>query len=240
MATNTGTKTWYIWLISGTLLGIQIMVLFNKGCVEPKTITKRIYKSDTVYQTVEKWKHDTIDKPYEVVLPEKVYIYVDSPTIAEPPPPGWVRGDTALSVHGSGSIVWGFPNPKFYGRYLDAPKLLEGKFTNDSISLTLFDTSGTIIKRIWPISYSIFDYHFRDQKLLAVERKTPKKEPFKLPANITTSANLYGYYSLIHGGFSFASDFWVTRKRWSIGAIGELRTYPTYADLRVGAKYSIK
>ena len=230
MATNTGTKTWYIWLISGTLLGILIMVLFNKGCVEPKTVTRHIYKSDTIYQTIEKWKHDTIPQPYEVVLPEKVLIYEDTTFIH----------DTLWKGANISALIWGLPNPKFYLNHLGAPKLLDGKFTNDSISLTLFDTSGNIVKRIWPISYNIFNYYYRDNRLLAVERDKPIKQTFKLPEGISTSANAYGYYSLLHGGFTLASDFWVTRKRFSLGAIGELRTYPTYGDIKVGVKYSIK
>lgn len=231
MATLTGTKNWWIWLICGTLLGILITILFSKGCIEPTTQTRLIYKSDTVYQNIVEWKHDTIPQPYEVVLPEKVIIYEDTT---------FVHDTLWLTLNKGHDIDWGLPNPKFYLRYPGAPKLLDGKFTNDSISLTLFDTSGNIVKRIWPISYNIFNYHYRDNRLLAVERDKPIKQPFKLPSNITTSSNLYGYYSLIHGGFTLASDFWVTRKKWSIGALGELRTYPTYGDIKVGVKYSIK
>jgi hypothetical protein len=236
-------KTWWIWLICGTLLGVLLTILFGKGCVIQKPTTRLIYKSDTVRLTVEKWQHDTIEKPYQEVLPEKVLIYEDTTDWAIKP---WK--DTTnpyLTIDSNKLFVnWGKNNfgynLKYLGRFLDAPKLLEGKFTNDSISLTLFDTSGNIVKRIWPISYNIFNYHWRDNRLLAVDRETPKSEPLKLPEGITTSANLYGFYSLIHGGFTLASDFWVTKKRFSIGAIGELRTYKTYGDIKVGVKYSIK
>lgn len=227
-------RNWWIWLICGTLIGIIIMLLFGKGCIQPKTVDHLIYKSDTVVLTVDKFVIDTVPQPYETVLPEKVIIYE---TVHDTLYQGAIFGDTIRDswVY---TPCYGY-NQKYLSQYRFKPKLLQGDFTHDSISLTLLDTSGTITKRVWPISYSIFDYHFRDNRLLATNRE-PINQPIKLPSNITTSANVYGFYSVIHGGFTVSSDFWVTRKRWSIGAIGELRTYQSYGDIRLGAKYSIK
>lgn len=232
MALNLSTKTWWIWLICGTILGILISVLFSKGCIEPKTVERHIYRSDTVRLTIDKWHHDTITVPFESVLPEKVTIYETPDTVI------WYK-DTSLPDFWQYKPCYGY-NQKFLSRFSGAPKFISGDFYKDSITLTLFDTSGTLIKRNWPISYNVFDYHFRDNNLLATEKKVSKSIPLQLPAGITTSSNVYGYYSPIYGGFSLSADYWVTKNRWSVGAIGELRTYEKHGDIRLGAKYQLK
>lgn len=220
-------KNWWIWLICGTLLGILIMVLFGKGCVMPKTVEHRIYKSDTVYQYITKYVHDTVPKPYEVVLPEKVYIYQDTSTPLN------------ISVDSIGgpkfTYKWGF-----LSQFPSAPKLISGNFFQDSITLHLLDTSGNIQVKTWPVYYGDYNYYYRNYELLRTNK--PDKKPIysSNPLKISTTGNVYGFYSLVHGGFTVAADYWAMKGKWGVGALGELSSYPQYSNFKIGVKYQFK
>jgi hypothetical protein len=231
MALNLSTKTWWIWLISGTLLGILIMVLFGKGCSGPKVVKHLIYKSDTIRLTVDKYVHDTLKVPYEVVLPEKVLIY---------------EADSSLTAYDADSNDLarevGY-NPYFLWQFRDRPKFISGRFYEDSLSIQILDTSGAIVIKRYPVDYSQYDYFHNSRELMRVDR--PKKPTTGLTIsdpipNITTTGNFYGYYSLIHGGFTVAADYWAIKGKWGLGVLGELNTYPRYGNIKLGVKYQFK
>lgn len=233
MALNLSSKSWIAWLLCGTALGILIMVLFGKGCIAPKPISHNIYHSDTVHVPYAQYVHDTVNVPYETILPEKVTIYdpPDTPLIAE-------VADSGDLAHALGY------NPNFLWQFRDRPKFIKGSFIQDSITLQLLDTSGRIIVSRYPVEYPYYNYLFTGSTLVRVNKPIPKPVDAIAIPDITkqfkTTGNIYGYYSLTRGGFTMAADYWVLKGKWGIGAIGELNSYPTYGNIKIGAKYQFK
>ena len=235
MALNLSTKTWWVWLISGTLLGILIMVLFGKGCMAPKTITHNIYKSDTIRLTIDKYVHDTLKVPYEVVLPEHVQIYE---------PPDTSSDFTAIIADSNDHAQAINYNPYFLWQFRDRPKFISGRFIQDSITLQLLDTSGRIVVSRYPVDYGEFNYHHDGRNLVRTNKIKPTGtiafNKFDKPFELKTTGNFFGYYNLLNGGFTVAADYWAIKGRWGLGLLGELNTYPRYGNIKLGAKYQFK
>jgi hypothetical protein len=84
-------------------------------------------------------------------------------------------------------------NLEYLKQHPKASKLLSGKFTQDSLSLDLLNTQGSIESLRYPVSYSAFQYEYVEGTL----RANPVKGKHKPPSKFTTRILAYGGYDPI-------------------------------------------
>lgn len=173
------------------------------------------FKTDTVIVKID---YDKLPRPIfkNIVPPATVYEYPDE--IYQEPQVVLTLNDSLLQVIDSLSKRIVDINPIYLKRHPEAPKLLYGVFTSDSLTLDLLDITGGINRFQYGVNYERFHYQWVNGELRA--DKIPfntfkRKFSFDAYANagydwISSKPLLGTDASLNWGKFKLKGQSWVT------------------------------
>lgn len=132
---------------------------------------------------------------------------------------------------------------RFLRSYETKPKLLYGKFTNDSIRLDLLDPNGGIYRQVYEWDLGTYSYTF-DGKAL---KKTPLNiavdtyYPDHADKILYTESNLYLNYNPFNRNVSTRIDYSIMYRRLGLNAYGQLNgTAIPRIDVGIGLKIKLK
>lgn len=224
-----------IW-IQLVLLAIFVIVaiVLLKYCNKPG-ITIVTHRTDTIYKKF--YIHDTITK-IKVLTPDIVTLYKDSliPEYRYIKDTVYLKTDTGFK--------FGFKvNENFLLNYMGSPKLISGRFSLDTMSLILLDTSGRITRKEYFMEYDKYKYLFKGEDLgLIVDSKLKPIDFSSKLKSFTTESNLYMTYDFIDKSARLAIDYSVLYKqRFGLYGFTSLKTvkskpFETGIGLRVKVK----
>jgi hypothetical protein len=252
------------WYIVAFVVGIAITLLFLKFCnnsvkprkdnpltritdtlwrdrfyldtttptipVKPNVVTKYLHDYEAV-DNQSKWKDINLDS---IAVGDNQIFIVDSKGNHK-----WVTVDSLKKLY-SDTIASSLPN-----------WLVEGRFSQDSLSLIFFDGIQHT-KKEWLMDYDKYKYLFRDGELGLIANPQNPTEPFiigrdgltnlapKIP-KFTTEANSYFSYNPFNKSARVAVDYSVLYKRFGLYTFIDFRTVQTTpVDFGVGVKVKLK
>lgn len=232
-------KPWktLLWVIG--IMGIIILISALIGkCNKSGKGDKDPIKTDTVYKYVylEPKKEDL----GKVVLPETKTIYIDT---------GTYRHDTLETIEVYKDTVYlesrnssaKYLN-KFLMRYPKNPKLIYGRFGNDTLQLDLLNPDGQLTKDLHTnLDFSKYTYHWLNGTL----SKTPNsnysplnKTLGKLDRMIKSESNLYLTYNPLNKSPQIAIDYSIMYKR--VGVYSKAEVSPNNYHIGAGIRIKLK
>lgn len=215
-------------LIRDLIFLILILIALYLIFFRPEKPTKEYwensnFKTDTVIVSFDYSKVKMPDFKFNVP-PVKIIQYQTTPA----PHVSITMDDSLITVIDSLTNKITTINALYLKLYPDAPKLIYGNFTADTIQVDLLDKSGSISTSKVAVNYARFQYQFKDNTFRAQElRQNPLSKDLRGVLFgyagydlISTSPIVGADYSIFKGRFRLQANSLITIQQQPTGYIG--------------------
>lgn len=235
---STTSSTLIVPIISLLLVGVLSSVIIGQ-CHQLKV--EESQNKVIVHDTIEKARYVYDTLPGTIITPTHVIIYDTIENIRDGMLDSIIEAyehDT-LKVFIHDTLITQY-TPLFLKLFPKAPKLIDSRFSKDSIRFDVLDDNGQLHTKIYNPDFNNFTYEFLNGEL----RSTPVPGvPFlsSLPKLFTTEGYIASTFNPLARTAMLRVDYSLMYKGWIGGTVyGQLRTNVPFGDAGIGLRVKFK